>query len=248
MCLFVVDGTWSHKFNTGSWEKDSAGLHYGSFSGINTTNSKKFYDNSQYSDSKKFYYSGARDGITGHDSTVIYERVMNDIQREIVSGNCTELSLIGWSRGAAVIAEITQSLAALKYATVNNITVRNTRRGTRSFNNFKHADMIPNIKFVGLFDSVAMMGPYTFSPDLNGWGEEISSMVDYFVHIIAGDRTGPVPFMDFLTPEIEINSKRKIFHRMFSANHGDVGGGNNNMYSKIAYDFMRKHATKAGVL
>ena len=119
------------------------------------TNSRKFFLNSNYPDSKKFYYRGV-DNAWGLDTGYIYRAVIEDVSREIYNGNCTELSFVGWSRGAAIVTEVCQALSYMKHM----VAVDSTRtakypkwEGPRYTSKLLGIiEMLPNIKFLGLFD------------------------------------------------------------------------------------------------
>lgn len=250
MCLFVVDGTWSRDFNSKSLGLDNAGKSVGNLDIPKRSNSRKFYDESRYLASQKFYYSGPSYGVTGADARTIYRQVVQDIEREIVNGSCTELSLVGWSRGAAIVSEIAQGLMSKEFARIYRRISRQTTRGVRHKNvvvgQFK---MLPRIKFVGLFDSVSMI-PSMFSrtPKDEEWGEEIPKQVDYFVHITATDRTGPMSgLIDFIPRNPNIKALDSFTIPVTKANHSDVGGFSDTTKARFSYELMRSHANKAGV-
>ena len=251
MCLFVVDGTWSRNFNSKSLGIDSSDKPVGNHEKLAArSNSRRFFEESFYPINKKFYYGGPRFGVTGADSKNIYQSVISDIEREIVSGNCTELSLVGWSRGAAIISEVVQNLMRKEFARIYKKVSNQTRRGIR-YSNIVTAKskMIPNIKFVGLFDSVAMIPSifFFFCVD-SSWGEEIPKQVDYFVHVVAGDRTGPIPkLVNFVPREPKIKAKRSVVVPIASASHGEVGGFSNTRYAQVAYHIMKFHSLKSRV-
>ncbi|MEM9452837.1 MAG: hypothetical protein AAGF11_01575 [Myxococcota bacterium] len=222
MCLIVVDGTWSFNFNNKNKGKDYVGRPIGKKSEDIRSNARRFYEESAYPDTKKFYFVGPGYGMSGNDSPRIYRNVVKCIDEQIKKKNCDELAFVGWSRGAAIISEVAEGLAARKEGAV------------------------PPIKFVGLFDSVAMI--WRSSPVDRRWGEDITSNVQYFAHVVAGDRTGPVWGVDFRAADPLIKAGRQEVFHLANATHGGVGGDDSTAHAQTSYDYIRNHATIAGVL
>lgn len=248
MCLFVIDGTWSRDFNYKEFGKDERNLPVGNTEFYKRSNSRRFFDESKYDASKKFYYGGPKQGVTGGDSSLIYQAVMSDIEREIVNGNCTEISLVGWSRGAAIASEVTQGLLQKELARIYKKVTQQTRRGIRTKSVVvKESPMIPEIKFLGLFDAVAMI-PFPSPLRDREWGEHIPKEVNYFAHAIAGNREGPIKgVVDFNSLEQDIFARKKVKCVIHDANHGEIGGDATLQKARIAYEFIRSQATLAGV-
>ena len=113
MCLFVVDGTWSVDFNSNDNGEDPSGRAIGNSDNDIRSNSRRFFEESRWPANKKFYFVGPGNGMSGNDSYPIYFNVMRTIEREINSGNCEEIHMVGWSRGAAIIGELTEGLEQL---------------------------------------------------------------------------------------------------------------------------------------
>ncbi|MCA9705792.1 MAG: hypothetical protein KDK70_08090 [Myxococcales bacterium] len=226
MCLFAVDGTWSVDFNSRRAGNDQVGRPVGNQAGDMRSNTRRFFEESKYPDGKKFYFRGPDDGIGGSDSTNIYRDVLACIDAQIEAKNCDEIVMVGWSRGAAIISELTQGLAA--------------REG------------MPTIKYVGLFDSVAMITAR--SPVDERWAEAITPSVENFAHVIAGDRTGEATVLGrrirytFVPADPTSNAKNPpaILH-LAQATHGGVGGDASSEHAKISYDHIRNQASKVGV-
>ncbi|SBS36635.1 hypothetical protein MSP8886_03782 [Marinomonas spartinae] len=103
-----------------------------------------------------------------------------------------------------------------------------------------------NIKFLGLFDSVAMVLPL-FNPADGAWGESVPQQVDYFVHLVAGDRAGPALGINFVPRNPNVTAHESHIIRFPNSNHADIGGIASTNKAQIAYQTMRTHATKAGV-
>lgn len=250
MCLFVIDGTWSRDFNSKSLGLDSRDRVVGKRDGAVRSNSRRFFDESQYPPSKKFYYGGPRFGITGADAKGIYNSVVTDIEREIVNGSCTEICLVGWSRGAAIATEVAQGLLAKEYARIYKKVVQ--RIGRNRITRKKvigEAKMLPEIKFVGLFDSVEMI-PFFFGRSFRDreWGEVVPERVNYFFHIIAGDRDGPLNgLIDFKPANPLILARQSFTHTIAKARHDHIGGVASHPTARQAYQMMRTHASAAGV-
>lgn len=250
MCLFVIDGTWSRDFNSKSLGNDRRDIAVGNQDSAMRSNARRFYEESRYPSTKKYYYGGPEYGITGADAKKIYTAVVADIERAIVNGSCTEISLVGWSRGGAISAEIAQGLLTKEYARIYTKVSRQTRRGIRSRNVVSgQAKMLPEIKFVGLFDAVAMI-PSFFGRNARDdqWGEAIPKNVNYFAHVIAGDRAGPLGgLIDFVSTNPQVAAKKSVTITLPGANHGNVGGDAAQALARQAYKIMKMHAVKAGV-
>lgn len=251
MCLFVIDGTWSRDFNCEDKGLDNRNLPVGKLQQSARSNSRKFYEESTYSSDMKYYYGGPKYGITGADIKNIYNDVFQDIEQAIVMGKCKELSLVGWSRGAVIASELAQGLMAQKYARTYKKYKYVTRRGSR-FKTELHNEvtMIPNIKFIGLFDPVEMV-PSIFSRSSfdSEWGDIIPKEVDYFVQIIAGNRSGPIPgIIDFTKRNPLTLSKKSFSQVLLQATHADIGGQSTSLIAQQAYQILKLHSMKAGVL
>lgn len=268
MCLFVIDGTWSRDFNSVNEGNDALKKPVGSVPLIHLnpsfieekigrptftevtpvrSNARKFYEESDYPIDKKYYYGGVRFGITGADMQQLYSAVLADIERALVSGQCREISIVGWSRGAAVATEIVQTLMKKDLARTTKREAYLTRRGSRYRSVVTGEAPLPNsIKFLGLFDSVAMVLPL-FNPADGEWGETVPQKVDYFVHLVAGDRTGPAPGVEFTPRNPNVAAQESHIIRLPNSNHADVGGIASTNKAKVAYQIMRTHATNAGV-
>lgn len=247
MCLFAVDGTWSPDFNSQTLGTGAAGRAVGNREEAVRSNTRRFYEESSFPASKKFYFVGPAAGATGSDAYPIYFNVLRTIEREVNSGNCTEIVMVGWSRGAAIISELTEGLSSLA-ATNARLDPRMTRRGTRmqELANVIKKGKLPPIKFVGLFDSVAMIA--RAAPHDQRWGEEITPEVKYFAHVIAGDRTGPLGgLIDFREADPLVQAERRAVMHIGHATHSGVGGQDDSAEAQQAYEFVRNHATIAGV-
>lgn len=226
MCLIAVDGTWSVNFNSAKFGKDHAGRPIGNKKGDVRSNAYRFYEESKYLPNQKFYFAGPDDGPGGSDSPKIYANVLKCIDAQLEAGNCKELALVGWSRGAAIVTEIAEGLAA--------------------------RDKPVPVKFVGLFDSVAMIN--VDSPVDKTWAEDITSNVQSFAHVIAGDRSGETKVFGrtFTFTFVPANPSSKAattpnILNLAQAKHGDVGGDASTELAKKSYDYIRNHATLAGV-
>ena len=251
MCLFVVDGTWSRNLNSNLFGADASGRAVGYKNEFIRSNSRRFYDESAYPLAQKFYFGGPMFGATGADARQIFARLMETIKTEIVSGRCTELSFVGWSRGAAIVSEAVQHLAHQRYFHGYQSKIRATRRGHRvQAVPVEPAIELPRIKFVGLFDSVAMIADgFRATANDPDWGDFIPQQVDYFVHIVAGDRTGPIKnVVDFVPRAPSVNAKRAVTIPMGLSTHDQVGGLANQPSAQIAYQIMKSHALRAEVL
>lgn len=254
MCLFAVDGTWSLNFNASSRGEDVMGRPVGTLEGSARSNTRRFYDECAYPPHKKFYFAGPGGdgdtmlGATGADSYQLYFNVLRTIEREVNSGNCEEIVMVGWSRGAAVISELTEGLAALGKSNSRKDPYMTSRgRRFKTLSNVLEGGELPPIKFVGLFDSVAMI--QAVSPVDQAWAEDVTG-VDYFAHVVAGDRLmAKKGFIriNFTQPNPNVSAKRSEIKHMASTNHGGVGGLDDSDSAKLAYDFIRGHATLAGV-
>ncbi len=255
--LIVVDGTWSVDFNTSDNGEDPSGRAIGNQDeGTGRSNSRRFFEESRYPANKKFYFVGPGNGMSGNDSFPIYFNVLRTIEREINNGNCDELHMVGWSRGAAIIGELTEGLEQL--ADTNTRTNPTRERVYNPYGGPSHVTVMrpmnnvlsrpmPKIKFVGLFDSVSMI--WRSSPHNRRWGEEITDDVEYFAHVTAGDRTGPAGgLIDFAMRNPDIAAKRSVMHHIGDATHGGVGGDDTTAHAREAYTFIRNHATAAGCL
>jgi len=246
MCLFAIDGTWSAKFNNQHKGSDATGRSVGKREENVRSNTRRFFEECGYKDNKKFYFAGPVD-VFGADSLSLYYQVLRVIEREINSGNCTEIVLVGWSRGAAIASELTEGLGEL--AQTNRRLERfQTPRGIlhRNLENVIRDGKLPPIRYVGLFDSVAMITNKAEVPHDEGWAEEIAPEVQYFAHVVAGDRNGPLG-IDFHPADPLINApKHKIFD-FSGATHSGVGGEDHTVEAQISYCFIRDHATLAGV-
>ncbi|MBX2809685.1 MAG: DUF2235 domain-containing protein [Cellvibrionaceae bacterium] len=250
MCLFVVDGTWSRTVNYEHAGKDDRGYRIGSKSQFDMSNSRRFYLASSYPENQKFYYGGPWLATMGTDSGKTHRKVLSDIEREIVSGNCTEISLVGWSRGAAIATEVAQALLEKEFARIYKKIPRQTARGTRTNTVIvDEAPILPEIKFLGLFDSVEMI-PNNWlsrSKDDKEWGEIIPDKVNHFAHAIAGDRSTAFRVFEY-KPRNPLNFAKTSNVKVFPlANHGDIGGSFDTIFGKQAYQFIRSNADKAGV-
>lgn len=250
MCLFVIDGTWSRDFNSEEKGLDNRNIPVGNLDFSSRSNSRRFYEESSYSSDMKYYYGGPKYGMTGADIGVIYEDVFRDIERAIVTKKCKDLSLVGWSRGAVIAAEIAQGLMAQKYARSRSKIHIMTSRGSRiKIKIDDEVEMIPRIKFVGLFDPVEMV-PSIFPRNTNDseWGEIIPKEVDYFVQIVAGDRSGPIPgVVDFSKRNPLVLAKQSFTQIISQANHADIGGQSTSRNAQQAYMMLKLHSMKAGV-
>lgn len=250
MCLFVVDGTWSRDFNHKSLGKDRLDISVGNRDDVVRSNARRFYEESGYPAIKKFYYGGPRFGLTGADASYIYDSVVTDIEREIVKGSCTEIAMVGWSRGAAIVSEVAQGMLNKEYARIYKKIRRHTKRGMKVKKVIvDEAKMLPDIKFVGLFDSVDMI-PKILGRRIGDleWGEHIPKNVNYFTHVIAGNRTGPLNgAINFIPANPRINAKRSFVTTIPGATHSDVGGDSSSAIARHAYQIMRSHANTAGV-
>ena len=269
MCLFVIDGTWSRDFNSTNIGSDSLKRAVGNVPSVRIkkpsfieekmgrptlvkvdpirSNARKFFEESGYPIEQKFYYGGVRFGVTGADIESLYNQILKDIEKAIVSGGCSEISIVGWSRGAAIATELAQALMLKEFAQILKRKSFQTRRGMRHRSIIsEEAPMIPTIKFLGLFDSVAMVAPL-FDPKDGDWGEEVPKEVNYFVHLVAGDRSGPAPWVDFVERDPRIKAKTSHVLRYPNANHSDIGGISSTNKARAAYQDMRFHATNAGV-
>lgn len=210
-------------FNSADKGKDYVGRKVGKSKENIRSNTRRFYEESAYPPNKKFYFVGPGYGISGNDSTRIYNNVVKCIEEQIKNDNCDSMAFVGWSRGAAIISEVVEGLAA--------------REGAE----------LPPIKYVGLFDSVSMI--WRSSPIDRQWGEDITSNVEYFAHVVAGDRTGPAwGLIDFYPANPLIKAGRQEILHLAHANHGGVGGDDSSEHARTAYDYIRNHATIAGVL
>lgn len=233
MCLFIVDGTWSHKVNNDGLGFDSAGNEIGSRRGNGKrTNCRRFYDEYPYPENKKFYFAGPRKGPSGNDSVVIYQAVMRAIQKQVVQEGCTEISMIGWSRGAVIVSEIAQSLGS-------------------GFRHIRGFESLPRIKFIGLFDAVSRIwrsSPFEapdFPEDLRrAWGDIIPSTVQYFAHVTASERRESG--IRFIPANPTVFARINQDLEISSANHGDIGEDRNER-SHAAYNYISLHANRAGV-
>ncbi|MCA9653996.1 MAG: hypothetical protein KC501_29005 [Myxococcales bacterium] len=247
MCLFAVDGTWSVDFNNENLGVGSSGRAVGNRDENVRSNTRRFFEECKYPDNKKFYFVGPGMGATGADSWRIYFNVLRTIEREINSGNCTEIVMVGWSRGAAIISELTEGLSSLGQSNSRRDPFQ-TGRGERmrTINNVLPGGKLPPIRYVGLFDSVAMI--MRAAPHDQQWGEDITAEVEYFAHVVAGDRTGPLGgLVDFREANPLIQAKRRSILHMAHVTHGGVGGESQTDSARQAYDFIRNHATIAGV-
>jgi len=245
--LIVVDGTWSMNFNSNDNGEDPSGRAIGNSDQNIRSNSRRFFEESRYPPNKKLYFVGPGNGMSGNDSYQIYFNVLRAIEQEINEGNCDELSFVGWSRGAAIIGELTEGLSALSESNTRRDPQR-TARGTRmrTVRNVLSRPM-PPIKFVGLFDSVSMI--WRSSPLNRQWGEQITSAVQYFAHVTAGDRTGPVGgLIDFRMRNPDVGAARSEHLHLAQATHGDVGGDDTGQHARTAYEYIRNHANIAGCL
>ncbi len=245
--LIVVDGTWSMDFNSDDNGEDPSGRAIGNSEDNIRSNSRRFFEESRYPGNKKFYFVGPGNGMSGNDSWQIYFNVLRTIEREINSGNCTELHMVGWSRGAAIIGELTEALSQLANGNSRQ-NPQQTARGTRmrTMNNVLTKPM-PPIKYVGLFDSVSMI--WRNAAIDRQWGEDITALVQYFAHVTAGDRTGPVGgAIDFAMRNPNVQAARNERHHIADATHGGVGGADTTAHGIEAYNFIRRHATNAGCL
>ncbi|MEM9452836.1 MAG: hypothetical protein AAGF11_01570 [Myxococcota bacterium] len=253
MCLFAVDGTWSLNFNAEALGEDVSGRPVGTLES-GRSNTRRFYEECAYTDNKKFYFAGPGGdgdtmlGATGNDSYQLYFSVLRAIEREVNSGNCEEIVMVGWSRGAAIISELTEGLTSLR-ETNSRRDPYQTQRGRRfrTLNNVIKDGELPPIKYVGLFDSVAMI--QAASPVDRDWAEDIDT-VKYFAHVVAGDRTmAQKGFIriNFTQPNPNVDADRSEIKLMANTTHGGVGGLDDTESAREAYDFIRNHATIAGV-
>ena len=86
------------------------------------------------------------------------------------------------------------------------------------------------------------------SPIDRKWGEDITSQVQYFAHVVAGDRTGPVwGLVDFYPANPLIEAQRQEILHLANTDHGGVGGRDDTASADTAYRYVRHHATIAGV-
>lgn len=224
MCLFVVDGTWSRRINS-EIARDSRGVSVGSDKGVRSgmqTNCRKFYHNYL---GRKFYYSGPDEGRTGNDAVDIYHHMLRRLEMEVINGNRSEISLVGWSRGAAIVTEIAHEIFL---------------RGATS---------IPNIKFLGLFDPVERISENAPIGDRT-WGKQINSNVQYCAQVVAGRRFMLKPFpLTYYARKPEINIDESRYHELLinQANHGHIGGDCENAFARQAYRFISDQAKRAGL-
>lgn len=242
MCLIAIDGTYSFKFNSRSLGKDASGYPIGVLdSGM--SNTYRFFVSSGYPRSEKFYFGGPRAGATGSDSGAILSAVLDLIEQ----GSCREVSLVGWSRGAVIASEVAE---ILHYGKRRVVTLGSRGSRFKGYRDIKHR---PEVRFVGLFDSVSMnwTPPVARAPndDTVGWGEELPNSVKYVAHVLAGDRSGPVqPVpLPFFKAAPNVTAKQSFELVIAHATHADVGGMSHTAKATQAYRFIRGHATKAGV-
>ncbi|MCA9712473.1 MAG: hypothetical protein KDK70_41980, partial [Myxococcales bacterium] len=210
-------------FNSRDSGKDVVGRNVGKSKDDIRSNTRRFYEESRYPENKKFYFVGPGYGMSGADAYQIYYNVLRTIEEQVNRGNCDEIVMVGWSRGAAIISELTEGLAALS-ETNSRRDPYQSGRGTRYRNltNVIKSGQLPPIKFVGLFDSVSMI--WRGSPNDPKWGEDITSQVQYFAHVVAGDRTGPVGgLIDFYPANPAIAAGRQEIMHLAHVNHGGVG-------------------------
>jgi len=244
--LVVVDGTWSMNFNSDDNGEDPSGRAIGNSEDDIRSNSRRFFEESRYPANKKFYFVGPGNGMNGNDSYPIYFNVLRVIEREINSGNCEELSLVGWSRGAAIIGELTEGLSELAGSNSRRgPRVSNGRRTTQATLDNVLSRPMPTIKYVGLFDSVSMI--WRSSPIDRQWGEDITALVQYFAHVTAGDRGSGMGF-SYAMRNPDIQAARSERHHIADATHGGVGGSDGTAHAREAYEFIRNHANIAGCL
>ena len=241
MCLIAIDGTWSDDFNNKSFGLDARGKPVGN-QPKGMSNTRKFFVQSSYPTSKKFYFAGPEDGPFGTDVGTILNAVLDLIERT----QCSEVSLVGWSRGAVIATEVAEALFYGKHR-----TYRKTTRGNR-FTGYRDLKNVPKVRFLGLFDAVAM----TQAADVRrgpaeknvGWGEDVHNNVQYFAHVIAGLRDGPFPGVPFYKADPEVHMNNRHETTLAAAKHGDIGGFSSSALALQSYKFIRDHATKAGVL
>lgn len=253
MCLFAVDGTWSLNFNAEALGEDVMGRPVGALES-GRSNTRRFFEECAYPANKKFYFAGPGGdgntvlGATGNDSYQLYFNVLRAIEREVNSGNCEEIVMVGWSRGAAVISELTEGLQALGESNSRKDPYQTSRgRRFKTLSNVIKSGELPPIKFVGLFDSVAMI--QASSPVDSEWAEDIAS-VKYFAHVVAGDRLmAKKGFIriNFTQPNPKVAADRSEIKHMATTTHGGVGGLADSPSAREAYSFIRNHATLAGV-
>lgn len=247
MCLFAVDGTWSDDFNNRDMGQGARGRRVGSRDEDVRSNTRKFFEQCPYPANKKFYFVGPGWGATGSDAWQIYFDVLRTIEREVNSGNCTEIVMVGWSRGAAIVSELTEGLQELQQRNSRQDPYQSGRgERMRRIDNVLTGGQVPPIRFVGLFDSVAMI--MRGAPHDRRWGEEISPEVLYFAHVVAGDRSGPLGgLIDFREADPLVQAKKRAILHMGHSTHGGVGGEDHSDDARRSYDFIRNHATLAGV-
>ncbi|MEM9461697.1 MAG: hypothetical protein AAGF11_46470 [Myxococcota bacterium] len=243
MCLFVVDGTWSSEFNSNDNGKDAAGKAVGTSKEDVRTNSRRFFEECLYPSSKKFYFTGPAYGVSGDDSYGIYFDVIRTIEREINRGNCEEIYMVGWSRGATIISEITETLSLLAGTNSRgNPTKIGRTMHIRPIENVLNRPM-PPVRFVGLFDSVAMITRR--SPVDSHWGEDVTAIVEYCAHVTAGIRWSD-SWIYYYKRDPNIQAQRTELKHMTYADHWGVGGEATQWDAREAYQFIRNHAYLAG--
>jgi hypothetical protein len=236
-CLFVIDGTWSRDFNFEGRGSDASGIPVGSTQNPgDRSNSRRFYEESGYPDGKKHYFGGPQLGVTGLDSGSIKAAVRKAIDEALCAGQCEHIDIVGWSRGAAIATEIAEEMSGEEYCC--EWVERESRR------QFMDGDELccvasrpyPNIRFLGLFDSVAMIPPYF------GWGEEVPATVDNLAHALAEDRA---PIFPPRNPDVQ--SPNNDTATIPGSNHGTSGGFDSSGPAQAAYNHVRDVATRAGV-
>ncbi len=210
MALYAFDGTWN-KDKPGS-ERD--------------TNIRWF--SSAYGE-EAFYQVGVGSGrgkldkiiggITGKGGRSRVRKARRKLVANFNRGDTT-VDIIGFSRGAAL---------ALHYANKIDRKGVETRSGV----------VFPNIRFLGLWDTVAAFG----APDIPaniGWDLELPDNVENCFHALALDEMRHAFKPERLEAQVaDISDEGVLRECWFRGVHSDIGGGNKNTgLSSITLDWM----------
>ena len=239
LAVYAFDGTWN--------DKDEM---------LNPTNVAKLYDAAdRETPGSNEYLVGVGTnrvskkpcGLTGCGASARVWRAYQALIRRYNEGD-TEIDIFGFSRGAAEAREFANLIyreGIPDYSTGRTRKVYVEGRGVAEVTEYDRVH--PDIRFLGLFDTVASMG--VPGDDSNpGFDMSIPPNVRNVRQAIATNETRrEFPLSSVI--DLDNPDDPRIVERSFPGAHSDVGGGyeDNNIASRVPLMWMWEEAIAAGV-